>query len=346
MLFRRTVLTGALPRPAEEGRLDELWDVLNVVPEDRPLLIAALVASLNPKISHPIIGIFAESGAAKTTAGRIIASILDPSPAETIGPPEKPKDWVVAASGKWVVSIDNLSRIREWFSDALCRAVTGDADVRRGLFTDADIYLIKFRRIVVLNGIDLGELRGDLADRLLPLELDRISEYSRLTDEDIQERWKQSHPRILGAILDLAVECASLASIAREHFCNNPEMGLPRMADFGLILWSVDQFLGTDGFRRYREKQARMFTESLESDPFIQELIHRRLTFEGTARDLLQKFGTVRGPRGWPTTPREVTSILVRHAPALRKAGWEVSDDGGRNHKNTKIWYLNPPPTD
>ena len=66
-----------------------------------------------------------------------------------------------AAAGSWVVALDNLSGIPAWLSDSLCRASTGDGNVKRALYSDAGLAVVKFRRCVVINGIDLGALRGD-----------------------------------------------------------------------------------------------------------------------------------------------------------------------------------------
>jgi hypothetical protein len=68
--------------------------------------------------------------------------------------------WVTAASGAWVIALDNLSHVTDWLSDSLCRAVTGDANVRRALYTDNDTHVIAFKRCLILNGIDLGAVRG------------------------------------------------------------------------------------------------------------------------------------------------------------------------------------------
>jgi hypothetical protein len=39
-----------------------------------------------------------------------------------------------------------------------------------------------------------------------------------------------------------------------------------------------------------------------------------------------------------------VTTLLRRHAPALRELGWTVYDDGGRNKENATHWTVEPPP--
>ena len=126
VLFRRTSLTAPLPEPKRGGNLDLLWARFNAAEEDRPLVLAALVAALMPDVPHVILGLFGEQGSAKTTAAKQLVRLIDPSPVEVRKPPRDQEQWVTAASGSWVVALDNLSHLPDWLSDALCRAATGD----------------------------------------------------------------------------------------------------------------------------------------------------------------------------------------------------------------------------
>src|SRR5690606_7952605 len=104
-----------------------------------------------------------------------------------------------------------------------------------------------------------------------------------------------------------------------------------------------------DGFSRYTGAQARMAEESLTGDPFITAIRERlrETTFYGTAGELLAKVRPQdekwRPPRGWPSSPRVATQLLRRQAPAMRKAGWQISDDGGANKARVVRWTITPP---
>ena len=71
------------------------------------------------------------------------------------------------------------------------------------LYTDADVSGLKFRRCIVMTSIDAGVLRGDLAERLLPVHLERIDSTGRRTEAEILERFDAQHGHLLGALLDL-----------------------------------------------------------------------------------------------------------------------------------------------
>jgi len=117
----------------------------------------------------------------------------------------------------------------------------------------------------------------------------------------------------------------------------------PRMADFARVLAAVDIVMGTSGLKHYISKQRTAALDSLSSDPFLLALAEMRTTFTGTSAELLTALQPERPPKDWPTNARAVTTVLKRNAPALRKAGWTVTEDGGRNQSNSLRWTLKPP---
>ena len=293
MLFRRSALTGPLPVPARGGDLGELWALLNVADDDRPLVLAWLVAALIDSIPHPVLALTGEQGTGKTTATKVIVGLVDPSPVPARKSPRDVEAWVTAAAGSWVVGIDNLSGIPPWFSDSLCRAVTGDGDVRRQLYTDGDLVVFSFRRAVVANGIDLGSLRGDLADRLLPIALDLIADTARRDEQALWPAWAAAHPRILGALLDLA--SGVLARLPSVELASKP-----RMADFARVVAAVDQVLGAEGLARYLAKQGTLAADVIEGDLFAAALVATvTRPFAGISRAVEAR----RAGRAWRRAP-------------------------------------------
>jgi hypothetical protein len=166
----------------------------------------------------------------------MFAGLVDPSPVQVRKAPRDADAWITAASGSWVVALDNLSDISDWLSDILCRAVTGDGDVRRQLYTDGGLAIWSFRRCPMLTGIDLGAVRGDLADRLLPFDLHVIPDRDCMQERDLWPKWERLHPQILGAVLDLV---ASVIRVLPSVRLESP----PRMADFAYLLAAVDKVL-------------------------------------------------------------------------------------------------------
>jgi hypothetical protein len=298
-------------------------------------LIAAII---DPDSPHPVLSLFGEQGTAKSTTTRRIVEVVDPSPVPLRKPPRDPEQWVTAAQGSWVVGLDNLSQIPDWLSDCICRAATGDGDVRRALYTDSDLAVFSFRRCIVLNGIDVGALRGDLADRTLMTNLDRIEDGDRRAETQLNEQWQKTYPTILGGLLTMSADVMRLLPSVRLA-------SSPRMADFARILAALDELCGSNAAERYAEQSQIMAQDSLSSDPFLARMDEVKPEFAGRASDLLHQMTPSgdgwRPPRGWPKDPRAVTSILKRNAPALRKAGWVIEDEPG-SHRFV-IWTITHP---
>ncbi len=163
----------------------------------------------------------------------MLTTLIDPSDAPLRTAPTKVDDWLVQAKGSWVVTLDNLSSIQPWLSDALCRAATGEGSVTRMLYTDADLAVLQFRRVCMLTAIDAGALRGDLGDRLLPIELEEIPPTKRREDGEVARAFAAMHPRVFGALLDLVARVWNELPGTRLA-------ELPRMADFAKILATID----------------------------------------------------------------------------------------------------------
>ena len=344
--FLRTKLTGTMPLPPVAGDVTRLWEFINVAVEDRPVLLAVLVAALvQSDVPHPVLALFAEQGSAKRTTTRMLVDLIDPSPVPLRQAPRDADSWVIAASGSWVVALDNLSAIPHWLSDSLCRAATGDGSVKRALYTDADLAILKFRRCVIVNGIDVGAVRPDLAERLATVDLRRIDRQHRRPEATLRQEWQQALPGILSGLLDLAAAVHQrLETITVDDS--------PRMADYARTLAAVDEVLATDGLQRFLSRADQLSEDSLSADHFIERLrLHTREPIIGkSGGDLLATTTPVgdhwRRPKEWPKNGRDVTAILRRHAPALRSLGWAIEDDGARNHRNVLLWTIYPPQQD
>jgi hypothetical protein len=318
--FRRTALTGALPRPTRGGTFDELRDLLNVDDASWDLLIGWLVTTLVPDIPYPVLLLRGEHGTAKTTAASFLCRIVDPSAVPTRSEPRDLDQWQVVASGSRVVPIDNLSHVPVWLSDAICRAATGEGLVKRRLYSDDDLIVLAYRRCVILTAIDPGALRGDLADRLLAIDLDRIPPNRRLLDSDLRGLFDRAHPRLLGALLDLA---ARVFAVLPQIKLDNP----PRMADFARVLAAVDRVRGTYSLATYRETLRDTSRTVAEGDPVGQavlQLAANHGAWTGSATDLYTLITPDRPPRGWPADAPRLSGLLKRLAPHLSRSGVTV----------------------
>ncbi len=336
VLFRRTALTDPLPVPHCGGDLAELRELVHLDDEGWALVEGWMVAALR-EAPCPILLFGGPQGAGKSTAARMVARLIDPSPANLRTPPEGPRDWVVSASASWVVPIDNVSTIVPWWSDALCRAVTGDGWVPRSLFTDSDVAVLFFRRPIVLTSIDAGALRGDLGDRLLLVDLAPIAERERRTDAELRAAYEAMRPRLLGALLDrLAAVLAVLPGVHLDR--------LPRMADFGAVLAALDRLDGVDGRRLpvYLDQRVRVAETILDSDPVAGSILAlvESGPWEGTAGELLARLTPERPARGWPASARGMAGRLLRLVTALAEVGIVVEYARASDRSRRRTWRI------
>ena len=346
-MFSRTELTAPMADPKRGGDLDKLWQYVNVAKEDQPVLLAVMVdALIQPTTPKPVTGFLAEHGCAKSSTTKCVVSLIDPSVVPARAIPRDLSQWMTTAAGSYVVAVDNLSTIPDWLSDAICRAATGDGDVRRQLYTDDSLLVVKMIRSVIINGIDPGGLNGDFTDRLAPMELKQIATADRREEKELHARWDMDRAEILGGVLDLAAMVhARLSTLGR--------IPLPRMADFGRVLTCVDQVQGNNGMKRYYERTAHMMADSAMSDSFIARLVDMRYATKDDGGEpasdiliLVTPNGEDKGwkrPLDWPKTARQVTQRLRKHGPAMRSMGWTVSNDEGHNKFNTARWLIRPP---
>lgn len=352
VVFRRTELSGDLPVPvrsrwaANGGSLDPLWRSLNVSPDHRLLILAWLVAAFFPDIPHPVLSLWGEQGTGKTTAAKRLVSLVDPSPVPVRTSPRDVEQWIIAAAGSHVVFLDNISTIPEWLSDALCRASTGDGLVRRALYTNGGLSVASFRRVVGLTAIDPGALRGDLADRLLAVELERILDTARKLDGDMSARWTKNLPTIFGALIETLSRV--LAALPDVHL-----KALPRMADFALVLAAVDEVFktGDKGMKVYLDQRTHLAQDVIDSDPVAATLrkfatgrdwkaTEKDGSWKGSAGDLriLLMGDMATPPKGWPSSARSMSARLKKVAPALRQLG--VIVEQGPRTESLRPWIV------
>ena len=236
VLFRRYPNLKPLPDPQAGGDLKRLWTYLNLKTErDRRLLLAYIATVALPQIGRPILSASGPMGSGKTTAGRLVKRQWDPTTPETVR--YDPRDFLQKASHCYIPMLDNLSTLPDSASDTLCRLVTGEADSKRKLYTDDEDVIIELRRAVIINAINVPSDRGDVLDRSLVVELERIPDAKRITEEELWQRFEAERPQLLGALL-----CVLANAIARK-----PSLQLsrrPRLADWGEYAAAVYEVMG------------------------------------------------------------------------------------------------------
>lgn len=231
-----------LPTPQPGGELSDLTKWVNLKTDrDRRLFLAYVTLTALAHIPRPILEATGVMGAGKTTATRIVKRLMDPTNSEAVTVDRR--DFLQKAAHCYLLMLDNQNSLPEWALDTLCRLVTGESDSKRILYTDDEDLVWSMKRGVLLNGINPPSDRGDVQDRTLPIELERIDKRERLPEDDFWMQFSLAHPELLGAIFD------ALAGALRERHTVELEER-PRLADWGLYAaalyesqgWGVERF--------------------------------------------------------------------------------------------------------
>jgi hypothetical protein len=328
VMFRRSKSMKPVPEPQHGGSLDPLWEFANVKDaDDRRLLVATLCSYLRADGPYPILVLQGEQGTAKSTTTRVITRLIDPSRIMR-SQPRNVEDLFIAATQSWVMTMDNLSGVPPWLSDALCRLSNGGGFATRTKYESEDETCFDAMRPIVLNGIDNIAERPDLMDRAVVLHLPIITGEQRLTEQGFWDRFAIESPKILGALLD------AVAGGLRELGNVSPP-SLPRMADFGRHGEAVGRSLGwVDGafLAALDQNQDAANATLLGACPVtaaIKKFMDQQPAWTGTATELLDRLNrlvdehTARSG-DWPRDAKSLSNRLNRLAPSLRRDGLAV----------------------
>jgi hypothetical protein len=331
VLFRRYVNLKALPDPEAGGSLDVLDELVNLKSErDRRLFKAYLATLPLEHVGRPIFNASGAMGSGKTTIGRVAKRTWDPTAPETVR--FDPRDFLQKAMHAYIVMLDNQNTVPEWAADTLCRLVTGEADSKRRLYTDDEDVIIELRRAAVLNGINVPTERGDVLDRSLVVELERIPDAERKTEEQIWERFEEEHPKLLGALFDVLTRAIAL----------RPSVKLsrrPRLADWGEYAAAVYEVMGwgADTFLKDWDEVVRVQNQAtLDGSPVAQAIIkfmEDKEEYTATSSELHSKLKVVAAQLGvdverdkaWPKSARWLWRRIKEVLPLLVAAGFEAS---------------------
>lgn len=106
-----------------------------------------------PDIPKPVLMLHGEQGSAKSTLQELIQRTVDPSSITSLIFPREINELIQQLSHNYVAYYDNISFIKEWISDQLCRAVAGSGFSKRELYSNDDDIIYNFKRCLGFNGI-------------------------------------------------------------------------------------------------------------------------------------------------------------------------------------------------
>ncbi len=326
-----------LSYPEHGGSLQDLQELVNLRPNDFKLFMAWLLSTLRPAGPFPILCLNGEQGSCKTTLARMARRLIDPNIADTRTSPKDETDLLVAARNGWIINLDNLSKIKDWLSDALCRIATGGGFGARQLYTNTDEVLFEAKRPIIVNGIPTLATRPDLGDRCFVLILPTMPRHNRITESTFWGRFDDRAGRVLGVLLDCVAQALQGEAAVRAHALEH-KIELPRMADAALWVEAAAPALGWKSgevLSLILENQAEVQKHIADADLVamaVQLFMKDRDSWEGTSTELLNDLAKVmtdeqRRDREWPKAANSFSNKLRTAAPGIRMTGLGVTEN-------------------
>lgn len=342
--FRRANGMLSLPEPERGGKVSQLRDYVNVTDNDWILIVSWLVAAYRPDKPFPVLALHGEQGSAKSTTARVLRALIDPNKADLRSEPREERDLMIAAKNGWLIALDNLSCVKTWLSDALCRLATGGGFATRELYANDEEVLFDAKRPILLNGIEELATRSDLLERAIVLNLPTIPEHKRRTEARFWKEFEAARPAILGALLD------AVSGALRQ--CDDVRLArLPRMADFAQWATAAEAHLGlAEGsfMAAYTGNRADSNDLALEASPVaaaVLSFVEAEEHWLGTSSDLLKELikrttEDIQRQQGFPKGANALSGILKRLAPNLRAAGVNFTRPNRSGRKGTRLIQL------
>lgn len=321
-----------LPTPVRGGNINQLRPLLNIGEGEQDqknfvLMVSWLLAALHPRGPYPILMVNGEPGSAKSTATKMLRMLVDPNKTMLRGLPREERDLMIQANNGWVLAFDNISGMRRWISDCLCRLSTGGGFGTRMLHTDDTEILLDAKRPMILNGIEEDATKEDLLERHLPVILPAIHPKARLPEAKIWRNFEQAAPQILGALLDaVAHALANVRAIQLEES--------PRMADFAVWIVAAEEKLGWEKgtfmnvYHGSREDTDDAVMEQSAVGNVVLSFMANQAdgVWSGTVKELLTALNghadeQAKEHEDWPEGVQQLGAALRRLAPVLRRKG-------------------------
>ena len=317
--------------------IEKLFTYTNVATEkDFCLLVSYLLFALHGQGPFPVLVLLGEPGAAKSTLLELLKSLVDPNRAPLRTPPRNAHDMFVAANNSYLIAYDNLSDLKEWLSDMLCRLSTGGGFGTRQLYSDDEEMLFDALRPVALTAIDNVVVRGDLSDRSLFLTLVPIPADKRRRKQELWSAFERDRPQILGALFDIVAD-------GLRHLPRTRLREYPRMADFAEWASACEGALWEPGYfaKAYSSNRAGATASVVEEDlvaDAIATFMANRRQWNGGTKQLLTELNSgadeeIRANKHWPKAPQALSRRMNRMAGMLRNIGIIISPEATETNR-------------
>lgn len=318
------------------------------------LVLCTIISYIVPLIPHANIIAYGEQGACKSYCFKLIRRLIDPASMELLDSPTDKKELIQQLYHNWLCFFDNLTFLSTEFSNLFCRVITGAGFSKRELFSDDEDVIYQFVRCLAINGINQVAKKGDLLDRSLPIEFEKIEK--RKPESEVDTAFYKDAPLILGGVL-------TVLSDALTRFETIQVENLQRLADFHKWGCAIAESLGytsADFTEAYEGEVNNQVEETINAEPVgiaLLKYLESAESFNGTATELLEqlKVAAIESKinitlKYWPQDGSHLSKKINELKPALSKKGYQIINKNGTPRKlviaKTGQTTLTPQPRD
>ena len=330
--FIKSKGSGVLPKPnVDSNTLLTTWlkKYIDTNDNDICLLASWIVGCMKPKGPYPILILTGEQGSGKSTTARMLRRLVDPHVFDLREPFEDRRDLVAAVKNSFILAFDNVSILKFWLSDQLCRISTGTGTLGgRTLYTDTEETAIMACRPIILNGIPDFAERGDLLDRAIQIQLPTIRPSKRRDDDEYWRLFEADYAEITGAIY-------RATQAALSNFSSVKLDEKPRMSAFATWIVAAEPTLGwrkglfLEAYKSNREIAEANLLEFNSLASSVMRMMDKNPMFSGTYAELIGNLIKYLGPKEvLPPTSHAISAELKRISPLLKRQRIHVYNGG------------------
>ena len=325
--------------PQQNGDAKSLLEYVNIKDaKQKVLFLVSVIVNFIPEIIRPTHVYYGSKGSAKSTVSKIVKDLTDPAEIKVLPLVSNQAELSQQLNQNYLLVFDNLSEIGKKVSDALCRAITEGGFTKRKLYTNDENIQFKFKRAIILTGVNLVVTRPDLLDRSLLFQLERVSEGEMKSDKELHAEFERDKPKILGGIFDVIAKAMSIHPLINLNKIN-------RMADFQIWGCAIAEALGygkdmfLEAYEENRNIQNMLAIEECSLASALLMLMDNCSSWDGTSKKLLGVLRSVAEKeeldmKTFPKSPsalsrkiNEVISNLLTEGVKIEKVGqrmWHI----------------------